>query len=412
MSLSGALTFSELAAMLPEAGGGYVYIRTALGPFAAFLFGWTDALLIRAGAVAAIGFTFGIYFAEVVAPPFSIQLPVWQGLVTLAAIAILTATNLRGARVGANVQVTGTTVKLIAVAAAAILPIILWRGANNLRSVPTAQHANVLAAMTPILFSYTGWDQLTHLAEEVKDPGRNLPRVLALGIVSVAALYLGAVLGIHYVLPYDAIERSNAVGVDFFRALLGPVGAALIAVVIMISAIITTNGALLAGPRAAFAVARDGYAPAWLAKVHPRFETPSNAILLTGCWSALLIALSVVLMAAPLPASWPIKRKPLFDILISYVMFGYLGFQCLVIVSCLVLRRKLPGLARPYRVPLYPWLPIVSLLATLFLMFNVAKSSPVEAIAGTIIVCTGIPFWLYYRIPVNSNHGSSRDVAR
>ena len=389
VSLSGALTFSELAAMLPEAGGGYVYIRTALGPFAAFLFGWTDALLIRAGAAAAISFTFAIYFAELVPAPAAMPLPVWQGLLGVAVIAILTATNLRGTRIGANVQVTGTVIKMIAVGAAAVLPVLLWRGANSLYSAPTAPHPEVLAALTPILWTYTGWDQLTHLAEEVKDPGRNLPRILAGGILTVATLYLGAVLGIHYVLPYGVVAKSNAVGADLFRALLGPAGATIISVMIMISAVITANGALLAAPRPVFAMARDGYGPRWISRVHPRFQTPANAILLTGLWSALLIAISVPLMQA--------KQKPLFEVLLSYVMFGYLGFQCLVVVSAFVLRKKMPLANRPYRIPLYPWLPAMSFLATAFLMVTTVVSNPTECAVGVAIVATGIPVWWFYR---------------
>lgn len=390
VSLSGALTFSELAAMLPEAGGGYVYIRTALGPFAAFLFGWTDALLIRAGAAAAISFTFAIYFAEVVPAPWGLPLPVWQGVLAILVIGALTATNLRGTRIGANVQVTGTVLKMIAVASAAILPLVLWHGANSLYSAPKSSfQGGMLGALTPILWTYTGWDQLTHLAEEVKEPGRNLPRILAFGILTVAALYLGAVLGIHYVLPYDAVEKSNAVGADLFRALIGPSGATVIAVVIMISAVIAANGALLAGPRPVFAMARDGYGPAWISRIHPRFKTPANAILVIGIWAALLIAVSVPLMQA--------RQKPLFEVLLSYVMFGYLGFQCLVVVSAMVLRKKMANALRPYRIPLYPWLPAMSFLASLFLMVTTIQANPAEAAIGTVIVCSGIPVWFVYR---------------
>ncbi len=418
VSLTGVLTYCELAAMLPEAGGGYVYIRAALGPGIAFLFGWTDAFLIRAGAAATISFTFAIYFAQVVRAPFGMAPAVWQGVIAVVTILALLAVNYRGARAGANVQVAGTAMKMAALASAIILPVLLWHGKNGLTSFcfwPCGSGTGgLVAAVIPVLWTYSGWDQLTHLAEEVRDPGRNLPRVLAAGMFTVASLYLAVVIGIHLVLPYQAVAASTAVGADLFHALLGPAGTVMISVVIMLSALISANGAAMAGPRSCFAVARDGFGPAWLARVHPRFGTPANAVALVGIWSALLIAASVALMVIAPPAGLPgrirslwsgLQTRPLFDVLISYVMFGYLGFQALVMVSALVLRRTHPEWRRPFRVPWFPWVPIASLAATLFLMVTVARSNPVEAIAGTLIVLSGLPVWMIYRGRAASTEG-------
>jgi APA family basic amino acid/polyamine antiporter len=299
---------------------------------------------------------------------------------------------------------------MAALASAIVLPLLLWRGKNELASFcfwPCGGGTGgLVAAVIPVLWTYSGWDQLTHLAEEVRDPGRNLPRVLAAGMFTVAGLYLAVVVGIHLVLPYKVVAASPAVGADLFRALLGPAGTVMISVVIMLSALISANGAAMAGPRSCFAVARDGFGPAWVARVHPRFGTPANAVVLVGVWSAVLITASVALMVIPPPSGLPdwvrslwagLQTRPLFDVLISYVMFGYLGFQALVMVSALILRRTHPEWRRPFRVPWFPWVPIASLLATLFLMATVARSNPAEAIAGSLIVLSGIPVWLIYR---------------
>lgn len=395
VTIAGALTLSELAAMMPDAGGGYVYIRTSFGPAAAFLFAWTDALVIRAGAAATISFTFSIYFAQIAPPPWHMPLMVWQGLLSIGVLVALAAMNISGTLWGANVQVAGTVLKGAALLAAILLPIVLWHGPNGLCSLPMWPRGPIagglVAAVVPVLWTYGGWEQLAHLAEEMREPGRNLPLVLIAGMLAVAGLYVAVVVAIHYVLPYDAVSRSQAVGADLFRQLLGGAGTGLLSGVIMLSAIISANGAVMAGPRSCFAAARDGYAPAWISRVHPRFGTPSNAILFLAGWSVALIAISVALLRRH-PGG-----RPLFDVLITYVMFGYLGFQAVTMLSALVLRRTHPEWRRPFRVPGYPYVPIASLLATLFLMMTIAEASPGQAVAGIAIVLSGIPVWMIYR---------------
>ena len=396
ITLAGVLTLAELAAMMPQAGGGYVYINAAFGPLIGFLFSWTDALLVRAGAAATISYTFALYFVRLFGVPGSIAPQTWQGLVAIILVLLLLALNYRGASWGANVQVAGTAAKLAAVGAAVILPLLLWRGPNGLTSAPLWPAGPVagglVAALVPVLWTYGGWDQLAHLAEEVKDPSRNLPRILTAGMLTVAACYLAVVFGIHYVLPLKTVASSEVVGATLFEALLGAAGVTVISVVILVSALVSANGAILSGPRACFALARQGDAPAWLAKTHPRFETPSNAILLVGLWSASLIAVSLVLLRLS-----PSQQRPLFEVLISYVMFGYLFFQGLIALSAIVLRREHPELDRPFRVPLHPLLPVASVASTVLLMGALAWNSPVEAAASAVIVGAGIPVALLFR---------------
>jgi APA family basic amino acid/polyamine antiporter len=411
IAFAGVLTFSELSAMLPEAGGGYAYIRAAMGPLFGFLFAWTDSFLIRSGAAAAISFTFGIYFAQLIPPPIGIALPIWEGAAAIVLIAFLCVLNSLGARAGAGVQVGGMVMKIAALASALVLPLLLWHGMNHLKASPflpqagVAVGAGLLAAMTPVMWTFAGWEQLAHLGEEIRNPGRNLPRVFAGGLAVIGLLFLMVAVGIHYVLPYASVAKSEAVGADLFRALFGPPGVEVISTVILLSAVVTANGAILAGSRAAFAVARDGDAPQWLGRVNKRFQAPANGVMAIGGWAIALIALSVAAMAFPAPASWPdfmrsawtsLQHRPLFDVLISYVMFGYLLFQALVSLSLILLRRAHPDWPRPFRVPGYPFTPVASIAATLFLMVAVARSNSVEVFAGLCLIAAGLPVWWFF----------------
>ena len=403
ISLAAVLTISELAAMLPEAGGGYVYIRAAFGPLLGFLFAWTDAVMIRAGAACTISFTFAIYFAQLVPAPPGLPTAAWQGIVAGILLIALTLLNYRGARAGADVQVAGMALKAIALASALILPLLLWHGPNNLLTAPAATGligGSLVAAMIPVMWTYAGWEQLAHLTEEVRDPARNIPRVFAAGLLLIGALYLCVSLGIHYVLPWTAVVQSQAVGADLFRALFGQAGVQAISALILLSTIFTANGAVMSGPRSAFALARAGDAPEWLSRVHPRFGTPANAVVAMGAWSLLLLAVSVALMLVPPPAALPapvrnawaaLQLRPLFDILVSWVMFGYLLLQALVAASLIVLRRRHPEWPRPFRVPGYPFVPLASMAATGLLMFSMASSGALEVAAGLALILLGLP---------------------
>ena len=414
ISLAGVLTVSELAAMLPDAGGGYVYIRAAFGPRMGFLYAWTDAVLIRAGAACTISFTFGIYFAQLLPPPTGVPAAVWQGGIAGALIAALMLLNVRGAKLGADLQVAGMALKAVALASALILPLVLWRGANHLASAPVYSSgapgglfAAIMGAMIPVMWTYAGWEQLAHLTEEIQDPGRNVPRVFAAGLLLIGTLYLCVAVGIHYVLPWSAVAQSQAVGADLFRALFGQAGVQMISVLILLSTIFTSNGAVMSGPRAAFALARSGDAPVMLSRVHPRFHTPANAVLAMGFWSLLMLTVSVAVMVVSPPGGLPdalrnawaaLQLRPLFDVMISWVMFGYLLLQALVAASLIVLRRSRPDLPRPFRVPGYPLVPIASMAATGVLMFSMASSGALEVMAGLVLIALGLPVrWLYRR---------------
>lgn len=416
ISLAGVLTISELAAMLPDAGGGYVYIRAAFGPLLGFVFAWTDAVLIRAGAACTISYTFGIYFAQLAGAPAGVPPAAWQGIIAGLLIAALMLLNYRGAKASGDLQVAGMAVKAVALGSALILPLVLWHGPNSLLSAPalgaqpdgfafSSLFPALFAAMIPVMWTYAGWEQLAHLTEEVANPGRNMPRVFSAGLLMIGLLYLAVTVGIHYVLPWKAVSESQAVGADLFRALFGETGVRLISGLILISTIFTANGAVMSGPRSAFALARNGDAPALLSQVHPRFHTPANAVLAMGSWSLLLLVFSVAVMVAPLPAGLPdgirdawaaLQRRPLFDVMISWVMFGYLLLQSLVAASLIVLRRRHPEWERPFRVPGYPFVPLASIAATGCLMASMAGSGALEVMAGLGLIIAGIPVKYLY----------------
>ena len=420
-SLAGALTLAELAAMLPSAGGPYVYLREAFGRLPAFLFGWTEFLVIRSGSVATLAAAFGLYFGLIVPAPAGVQPLVWQTMAAVVATTILAVVNVVGTRVGGWVQVVGTTLKVGALAAMIVLPFALGRVDTGLLTPiwPAAFGGSVfkgiMAAMIGVLWTYDGWVNASALAEEIRDPGRSIPRALILGMLTLIALYLGMTLVYHMVLPLDeiragSIEKGSPRGVaaDFFGHLFGPIGTTLISLVVMTSIFITLNGNALSGPRAYFAMARDGLFPRGLCRIHPRFQTPANAVVAQTGWAVLLmVAGTAMILWEPDTSGLPLGLKsawdklhttPLYDVLFNYVIFGGTIFYGLAIASVFVLRRTRPDLDRPYRTWGYPVTPILYTSASLLLLGSMLNETPFESMAGLLIVATGVPaFWFFAR---------------
>jgi basic amino acid/polyamine antiporter, APA family len=416
ISFAGALTLAELAAMLPRAGGGYAYIYEALGTLPSFLFTWTDTLLVRAGAIAAISFGFGIYCSRLFQAPFGLRSEVWQGTIAILLVVTLAALNVVGTRVGANLQIAGTFLKCGGLGFAILLPLLFSRHSTVSSLIPWWPQRNqlgilrgMLVATIPVLWSYGGWEQLGHLGEEVREPGTNLPRALSTGMALVTALYLSVTVAIHSVLPIRQIAASSAVGADFFQRLLGPIGIYAISAIVMGSAVGSANAALMSGPRSCFALARDGLLPKRLSSIHPRYQTPANAIVLTAAWSIVLVCLSAGTLLMPVPdngriisrairiLSNALRQEPLYEVLVSYAMLGFLIFNVLIVVSAFVLRRRHSDWFRPYRTWGYPLTPSLSLLAAIFLLLSMMWTSPFEVLAGGAVVASGIPVFLIYR---------------
>jgi APA family basic amino acid/polyamine antiporter len=420
LTLAGALTVAELGAMLPQAGGPYVYLREAFGRLAGFLFGWTEFLVIRSGSVAALAAGFALYFGEVVPAPPGVPRAAWEGGVAILAMTTLAILNVLGAKVGGGVQVLGTVLKIGTMAAMILLPLPFLLGVarpENLEPMwPSASSGTIaramLAAMVGVLWTYDGWINITALAEEIKEPERNIPRAAILGTLTLIGVYLGVTLSYHLVLPMADVARPpdgrNVAGAFFVR-LFGLPGAWLIALVVMGSIFIALNGNALSGPRAYFAMARDGLLPHAISHVHPRFKTPANAIIIQTAWAAMLTAAGAIFLVIEAPGSesglplwfrdaWgKLNRTPLYDVLFSYVIFGATFMYALTVASVFVLRRTRPGLARPYRTWGYPITPILYLTGAGLLLGNMLLETFAESIVGLGIILAGVPAFLVMR---------------
>jgi APA family basic amino acid/polyamine antiporter len=422
-SLAGAMTLAELGSMLPRAGGLYVYLRAAYGALPAFLFGWTEFLIMRTGSMATLAAAFARYFAQLVPAPGGMREQVWQAGAAVAAIAVVTAINMLGTAIGGRVQVAGTALKVGGLVTLVALPFLVGggRSANLSPLLPASLDLSLLggmmAAMVGVLWAYDGWVNLTSLAEEVRDPGRNIPKALILGMGALIALYLAMTLAYHYVLPlpdvaslYEVKDGSKAVAALYCYRLLGNRGVLAISFLVMCSTFISLNGNALTGPRAYFAMARDGLFPMRLCRIHPRFQTPSNAILAQGTWAIMLTVIGTALIVAPAPgsdsglpgfvvAAWAkLNKTPLYTVLYTYVIFGANLFNMLAITSVFVLRKKRPDMPRPYRAWGYPVTPLLFLVAALLLMGDMLRQKPAESMAGLSIVLLGLPaYWAFSR---------------
>jgi basic amino acid/polyamine antiporter, APA family len=425
---AGALTLAELGAMLPQAGGLYVFLRAAYGALPAFLFGWVELLIVRSGSMATLAAAFARYFTQLLPPPEMISAEIWQASVAVLAIAAVTTVNVLGTRSGGTLQVIGTILKVGGIGMLMAMPFLLGHGSvANLSPIwPSAMNGSVftgmMTAMVGVLWAYDGWTNVTPLAEEIRDPGRNVPRSLIMGMAVLIAVYLGMTLAYHYVLPMSAVTSANreaghvekAVAAVYCKELRGENGVFFISILVMCSTFISLNGNALTGPRAYFAMSRDGVFPKGLCKVHPRFRTPANAILSQGTWAILLTIVGTVLIVVRPPAesaflpslikaAWEkLNTKPLYDLLFTYVIFGANIFYLLAITSVFVLRVRRPELPRPYRTLWYPFTPLLYVAAALLLLGNMLADhqSRVESLAGIGIILLGIPaYWFFRQTP-------------
>ena len=422
-SLAGALTLAELGAMIPKAGGPYVFLREAYGRVPAFLFGWTEFLVIRSGSVATLASAFAIYAAQpqLFPKPAGLDARVWQSILAVSAITLVAVINILGTRASGSVQVIGTVLKLGALGGMIALP--FFRGEAHLSNWTPfwpgpksgAGFAGIMAAMISVLWAYDGWVNATSMAEEVRDPGRNIPRALILGTAILIAVYLSMTLVYHLVLPMATIQEGansgrgsgKEVAAVFCKTLLGDRGGLAIALIVACSTLISLNGNALSGPRAYFAMARDGLFPERLCRIHPIFQTPANAILAQAIWSIALIALATTFLVIDPPTGLPrvigntwrtFHDKPIYDVMYDYVIFGGTVLYTLVGTSVFVLRRTQPDLHRPYKTWGYPVTPILYVAASCLLIYGMLSNeqSRFESLAGLGIILLGLPAFLLF----------------
>jgi amino acid transporter len=380
-SLCGSLSLAELAAMLPHAGGPYVYLREAYGRITAFLWGWAEFSIIRTGSLGSLACGTVIYFnkflesleANGVLPASDlVPLPHFaQAMVTISAVLILTWINVIGTRAAARTQNITAVIKVTFLLVLMLGPLVFgkWTSQNFQPIAPSQFTPNFFKAfglaMVAVFWPYDGWINMGPVAEEVKNPQRNVPLGLGLGILVVTFVYIGANIGYHMCLPISETRHSQTIAADVFESILGRWGVPLAAAGVMISMFGALNSNLLAGPRIYFAMARDGLFPRAISRVHPRFQTPANAVLAQSIWSLLQIAIAFSVAKNP---------KAAFDILTDFVVLGGTIFYALVVAAVIVLRWRMPVLERPYKTHFYPLTPIIYLLTALLVVGSMSYS--------------------------------------
>jgi basic amino acid/polyamine antiporter, APA family len=381
-ALCGALTLAEIAGAYPRTGGVYVFIRESWGRLPAFLFGWAELVLIRAAALGAISTTFSEYFIRVLGHDPRVA-PYSQYVHYVAAAAILlTATfNYVGIKWGALVQNVTTLAKVGALLAIIVVALVLGlpqTGGHFTPAVPAGSFniARFGLALVSVLWVYDGWADVSFVGGEVKDPERNLPRVLIGGTLIVITLYALANVAYLAVLPVEEIRHSKLVAADVADKLVGVAGVAFVSIAVMISTFGTLNGSVMTGSRILFAMAADGALFKPIAIVHPRFQTPSVAIGLEAGLGVVFVLLGT------------------FEQLADTFVTAIVPFYALAVAAVFILRRK-PGYQPPFRVPGYPVVPAIFIVATILLLGNaiVDPSSRVPTLGVMGVILLGIPVY-------------------
>ena len=400
LTLLGALSYAELSAMMPRAGGQYVFLREAFGSRIAFLYGWTFFLVIQTGFNAAVAIAFAKFLggvglrageADIVLSigPFAISR---AQIVAVFVIALLTWVNERGLREGALVQNVFTVMKVGAIALLALVAFGSGQGSTDHfastgglalgpKGVVLGLSAAMGVAMSKALFAYDAWNTVTFAAEEVREPQRNLPRALVAGTLVTTFAYAAVCAAYLYVLPLDRMANviENRVAADVAGAVLGRTGVTLVSLAILGSTFGCLNGLILGGARVLFAMARDGVFFRAAGRIDPRRQTPSGALVLQGGWSVVL-ALSGS-----------------YDRLLTYVTFASLAFNALTVVALFVLRRTRAATPRPYRTWGYPVTPALYLAGAMFFLVYIFAGDPRDACAGLALVALGLPAYALFR---------------
>jgi len=407
VTLFGALVLAEIAVLFPRAGGNYQFLKEGYGRFFGFLWGWVEFWIIRPASIAALAtiFTQGlnVVLKELTHSGGDV-LEFWpQQLSTCGLILVLGIVNAIGTRIGGGVQLAITIVKVGSLAAIVLLPLVILLFDDHPRTTPTTDNMRPFwpndwskvswgkfgVALVAILWAYDGWRNIGPIAEEVKNPQRNLPLALLGGVVVLITIYVSVNAAYYLVIPQNemaAVENTTVAAV-FCERLIGPIGAMLASAAVMISVLGAANGNVFVGPRLLFAMARDRMAPADLTRLDPRTNTPAIAIGLVVFWAIGLVLLFGVLHELR------VEVKDPFDSLTDFAVFGAAGLEILVIGSIFVFRKKYPldRFPRAYRCIGYPFVPIVFMLVMFAVLVNMflQPSQRTEAIIGLGFIGVG-----------------------
>jgi len=405
ISLCACFAFAELGSMFPDSGGQYIFLREAYGDLTAFLYGWMLFAVANGGTIAALSVAAAAYVGQVV--PFVSETHVLftffgiaftrAHLFGLLLIAVLTFVNVVGLRWGALLQNISTWTKFSAMAAFVVLGFAIGKGnwANfHSNGVPLSLglgSAGLISALgvglIAVFWAYDGWVYITWVAGEVKDPKRNVPRAMVLGVLAVGVIYIAMNLTYVYAMPLKDIATHETIAHAAAALLFSPRAAGWLSLMIAVSCFSGAATCTLSGARVYMAMAQDGAFFKSMAQIHPKWRTPAFSLIGQGIWAALLA----------------ISGK--YDWLYTYVIFGMMLSYLLTTVALFVLRWKRPDAQRPYRCAGYPWLPGIYILIASIWLLNTVFTRPTEAIGSAIIVLVGIPGYLYWK------HSSRKSAA-
>jgi amino acid transporter len=427
LAFVGGLSLAEVAVLFPKAGGNYVFLREGYGRLAGFLFGWVEFWIIRSASVAALATIFTESLHDVlieVSPETAAGVGYWlQKFITVTVILVLAWINVRGVRWGGGLQFFITSIKVASLLGIMILPFVVAAlvtspdvprpEVDRLEPVWPAAGSFSLGhfatAFLGVLWAYHGWMNIAPVAEEVREPQRNIPLALFSGIGIVMFLYLGANAAYYLIIPQPEMAKMKApentiptlqeqptentspeahdktVAIGFCRRLLGSVGVAVAAAAVMISVFGALNGNLLVGPRLLYAMGEDGLAPRALGAVHATYRTPALAILVMAGWACLLILGVAFLTWCGILR----EEKSHFDRLTDFAMFGSVVFETLAVTTIFVFRRRLPNVERPYRCWGYPVVPALYLILPAMVLGNMFVHQQMEALTGVGFIALG-----------------------
>lgn len=401
LSLFGALSYAELGASIPEAGGEYAYLRRGFGPAWGFLFGWMHSIVGRPASAAAIAaglLRFWGFLNPAVAAPihtFHLQLPfthsdpqfalTWAQPLAVGALVLITFINYLGVRFGGQVQVALTFLKVSAVLAIILLGFVLAHGSSGHfhpiwpNSTSSATFSGFLAALAAALWAYDGWEDLNLVGSEVSDPQKNIPRALVGGVLFVGTVYILFSAVCFYVLPFGAVAASQHVASDVVASFGGHGAAAWITLAMIISALGTLNSSVLSGARVDYAMARDGLFFRVAARVHPKFRTPGNALIFQCCLASIMALTGT------------------FEDLTSLFIFATWIFYALAVIAMFRLRRIEPNLPRPYLAFGYPVLPALFIAGAAALTISLWLARPFRSSIGLGLILFGLLFYRHWR---------------
>jgi basic amino acid/polyamine antiporter, APA family len=394
LSLAGALSYAELAAALPEAGGEYAFLREAYGPMWGFIYSWTQLWVAKSGSIATLATGFFVYLSNFFAPLdivfYTVPLPLgpnggplelrWGQLFAIGLIAALGCLNYFGVKLGGEVQVAVTVVKvaLIAMVIAAGL-LVGHPHVVPAAGIGPATFSGFIAALVAALWAYDGWNNVSMVSSEIRNPQKNLPLALIVGTLAVIVIYMLANAAYFRVMTAHEVAGADRVAADMMGKIWGAPGANAVSIAAMISIFAALNGSILTGSRVPYAAAREGYFFSAIARVNPKYRTPGVSIGALTAWASVLVLTG--------------KYDDLFNLVIfaSWILYG------MTAAAVIVLRIRRPELVRPYRALGYPLVPILFVAGASVLLLTTLRDRPRESLMGIGLILIGLPFYFYWQ---------------